>query len=265
MRKTACITGASRGIGRAAALKFAGQGYDLALCCAKNETALQETAAAAEQLGSRTLLFVGDLGDPEACGRFAEAIRKTFGRLDVLVNNAGISKIGLIQDLTPGEWEELINVNLTSVYNTCHFAVPLMLRQHSGRIINISSQWGCAGASTEAAYAATQGGVNAFTRAGPQQYTGERHCLRSDRHGYEPFFFGRRPPAYKGRDPGRALRLSGGCGGSCQQSYKYNLIPHRSDHRSGRRLDLIIRQPLYKSGALAAFPAPLRICCHPAS
>ena len=165
MRKTACITGASRGIGRAAALKFAGQGYDLALCCAKNETALQETAAAAEQLGSRTLLFVGDLGDPEACGRFAEAIRKTFGRLDVLVNNAGISIHGLLQDMTVSEWDTMIRTNLSSVFYLSRLAIPMMLHQGGGKIINVSSVWGAAGASCETAYSAAKGGVNAFTKA----------------------------------------------------------------------------------------------------
>ena len=165
MRKTACITGASRGIGRAAALKFAGQGYDLALCCAKNETALQETAAAAEQLGSRTLLFIGDLGDPEACGRFAEAIRKTFDRLDVLVNNAGISIHGLLQDMTVSEWDTLIRTNLSSVFYLSRLEIPMMLHQGGGKIINVSSVWGAAGASCEAAYSAAKGGVNAFTKA----------------------------------------------------------------------------------------------------
>ena len=146
------ITGASRGIGRAVAERLAADGYDLHLICRKNENLLKELP------GHH---YIGNVGDHH----FVSEIFQKIDRLDVLVNNAGISKIGLIQDLTPGAWEELFNVNLTSVYNTCHFAVPLMLRQHSGRIINISSQWGCAGASTEAAYAATKGGVNAFTRS----------------------------------------------------------------------------------------------------
>ena len=163
MRKTACITGASRGIGRAAALKFAGQGYDLALCCANNETALRETAAAAERLGSRTLLFVGDLGDPEACTRFFDEIRKTFGRLDVLVNNAGISIHGLLQDMTVSEWDTMIRTNLSSVFYLSRLAIPMMLHQGGGKIINISSVWGAAGASCE--YSAAKGGVNAFTKA----------------------------------------------------------------------------------------------------
>lgn len=165
MRKTACITGASRGIGRAAALKFAGQGYDLALCCAKNEAALRETAAAAERLGSRILLFVGDLGDPETCERFFDGIRKTFGRLDVLVNNAGISFHGLLQDMAVSAWDAMIRTDLSSVFYLSRLAIPMMLHQGGGKIINISSVWGAAGASCETAYSAAKGGVNAFTKA----------------------------------------------------------------------------------------------------
>ncbi len=165
MRKIVCVTGASRGIGKAAALKFAGKGYDLALCCAKNETALRETAAEAERLGSRTLQFVGDLGDPAACGRFFEKIRETFGRLDVLVNNAGISIHGLLQDMTIEEWDTMIRTNLNSVFYLSRLAIPMMLRQGGGRIINVSSVWGAAGASCETAYSAAKGGVNAFTKA----------------------------------------------------------------------------------------------------
>ena len=165
MRKTVCITGASRGIGKAAALKFAAEGYDLALSCVKNESALRETAAEAEQLGSRTMLFVGDMGDPEACSRFFKLIRETFGRLDGLVCNAGISRHGLFQDMQPEEWDEMLRTNLSSVFYLSRLAVPMMLHRGGGKIITVSSVWGAAGASCETAYSAAKGGVNAFTKA----------------------------------------------------------------------------------------------------
>ena len=165
MRKTVCITGASRGIGKAAALKFAAEGYDLALSCVKNESALRETAAEAERLGSRTMLFVGDIGDPEACSRFFKLIRETFGRLDVLVCNAGISRHGLFQDMQPEEWDEMLRTNLSSVFYLSRLAVPMMLHRGGGKIITVSSVWGAAGASCETAYSAAKGGVNAFTKA----------------------------------------------------------------------------------------------------
>ncbi len=85
--------------------------------------------------------------------------------LDVLVNNAGISYIGLLQDMTPEEWDRVLSTNLTSCFLTCRLAVPLMVHAKKGRILNISSVWGAAGASTEAAYSASKGAVNSLTKA----------------------------------------------------------------------------------------------------
>ena len=88
-----------------------------------------------------------------------------FHHIDVLVNNAGISYIGLLTDMSPDDWQRIVNTNLTSVFNSCRLAVPGMVHEHSGTIINISSVWGCCGASCEVAYSATKGGINAFTQA----------------------------------------------------------------------------------------------------
>ena len=92
-------------------------------------------------------------------------MKKEFGNVDILINNAGISMIGLFQDMTRDEWERIINTNLGSLYNCCHFAIPDMVKNKCGKIINISSVWGIAGASCEVAYSASKGGVNALTRA----------------------------------------------------------------------------------------------------
>ncbi len=150
--KIALITGASRGIGRAVAEKLAKENYILYLICRQNAELIQDMP------GKH---FIGDVGDYE----FVSEVFREIPKLDVLINNAGISKIGLLQDMTKEEWEEIISVNLSSVFHTCHFAVPLMLKQHSGKIINISSRWGEVGASMECAYSASKGGVNALTRA----------------------------------------------------------------------------------------------------
>ena len=166
-KKTALVTGASGGIGRAAALKFAEAGYDLVLCCGKRTGLLEETAALAGAKGSRCFLFTGDLGDAAECSRlFREAFES--GRCsgpDVLVNNAGTSHLGLFQDMTPEEWDRLIRTDLSSVFYMTRLAVPRMLSLGHGKIINVSSVWGTAGASCEAAYSAAKGGVNALTRA----------------------------------------------------------------------------------------------------
>ena len=151
-KKYALVTGASRGIGRGIARELNMAGYELILVCRSN------TDMMADLPGKH---FTGDIGDYG----FVRSIFNEIDQLDLLVNNAGISKIGLLQDMQPADWNEMLRTNLTSVYNTCHFASALMVRQHSGSIINISSQWGNVGASMEVAYSAAKGGVNAFTKA----------------------------------------------------------------------------------------------------
>lgn len=165
-RKTACITGASRGIGRAIAEVFAADGYDLFLTCHKNEKMLQEFCSQLEEKYSVSCAtFAGDIGDANQTEQLFTMIEEKRGRLDVLVNNAGISWHGLLTDMTPDEWNTMINTNLSSVFYTSRLAIPLMLKRHRGKIINISSVWGCVGASCETAYSAAKGGVNAFTQA----------------------------------------------------------------------------------------------------
>ena len=99
--------------------------------------------------------------------------------LDVLVNNAGISHIGLLQDMTDDEWDEVIGTNLSSAFYTCRCAIPLMLRKHTGRILNISSVWGNVGASLETAYSASKGGLNAFTRALSKELAPSGICVNA--------------------------------------------------------------------------------------
>lgn len=161
-KKNALITGASRGIGRATAECFAASGYDLILTCSNSIAALQETAAALqEKYGIQCSAVKCDMGNENDVLRLFEALNT----LDVLVNNAGIAHIGLLTDMTADEWHRLLAVNLDSCFFTCRSAIPLMLKKHSGHIINVSSVWGTQGASMEVAYSASKGGMNAFTRA----------------------------------------------------------------------------------------------------
>lgn len=160
--KHAIITGASRGIGRAIAEKLAGRGYNLTITCINNVDKLNELAGQlrkAYKITCRT--FAGDLSDPSQADRLFEDVKE----LDVLVNNAGISYVGLIQDMTVEEWNRVISTNLSSAFYCSRLAIPLMLSKKNGCIINISSVWGEHGASTEVAYSASKGGLNAFTRA----------------------------------------------------------------------------------------------------
>ena len=108
---------------------------------------------------------MGDMGDMSQCEKLFKQIKKQFGTLDVLVNNAGISYIGLLQDMKSEDWERIIRTNLTSVFNLSRLAIPCMVSQKYGKIINISSVWGNVGAACEVAYSATKGGINAFTKA----------------------------------------------------------------------------------------------------
>ncbi len=164
-KKVVLVTGASRGIGKAIAVKFAKKGYHVIINCAHREQELLQAKKEIESYQVSCTAFLGDVGDLAACEQLFAQIRKQYGTLDVLVNNAGISYIGLLQDMTAADWERIIRTNLTSVFNCCKLAIPMMLQAGQGKIVNISSVWGNVGASCEVAYSATKGGINAFTKA----------------------------------------------------------------------------------------------------
>ena len=165
MKKTILITGASSGIGQAAALAFAAPENRLVLVSRKNKEGLQKTADEATAKGAQVLTLYADVSDYEACKSLVLQATAQFGDIDLLINDAGISHIGLFQDMTPDEWQRVMNVNIGSVMNLCHLVIPSMVRRHQGRIINVSSVWGNVGASCEVAYSASKGAVNSFTKA----------------------------------------------------------------------------------------------------
>ena len=165
MRKTVLITGASRGIGRAAATAFAKAGYNLVITCSKTETELLQLKTELEKTyAADVLTSVGDIADFAYVTELFGQVSKRFAGVDVLINNAGISYVGLLEDMTIEQWNRMVGVNLTSVFFTCKLAIPYMLSKKSGKIINISSVWGNVGASCEVAYSACKGGMNAFTK-----------------------------------------------------------------------------------------------------
>lgn len=176
MNRTVLITGASRGIGKACAELFAKEGADLILICLKSQAELKELAASlTEKYGTSCRLFFGDVADVH----FIDGMFDQIGRLDVLVNNAGISYTGLLHLMTPDEWQHVMDVNLNSCFYTARRAVPLMLNDHRGHIINISSVWGNAGASMEVAYSASKAGINGFTKALAKELAPSHICVNA--------------------------------------------------------------------------------------
>ncbi|MCH5267882.1 MAG: SDR family NAD(P)-dependent oxidoreductase [Lachnospiraceae bacterium] len=163
--KTAVVTGASRGIGRAIATHLARAGYDLAICCRSDREALEDTANTVRSLGQNCLTFMGDMGDSSCVSAFFDKIRHNTPDIDLLVNNVGMSYVGLLQDMHDEDWDRLLQTNLSSAFYCCREIIPSLLSRKSGKIIMISSVWGETGASMEAAYSATKAGINGLTKA----------------------------------------------------------------------------------------------------
>lgn len=165
-KKNVLITGASRGIGRSTALRFAHEGYHVFLNCNTSIDALEDTKQTIDAHYPGCCTSVpADVGNPGAVRKMFDVIYNRCDSLDVLVNNAGISHIGLLMDMTDEEWNRVIRTNLSSVFYCCRAVVPKMVSKHSGNIVNISSMWGVSGASCEACYSASKAGVNGLTQA----------------------------------------------------------------------------------------------------
>ena len=162
--RTAIVTGGSRGIGRAIALGLAREGAKVAVVYAGNTAAADETVAAITDAGGEAVAKQCDVKDTDAAAELVGGIVDDWGKLDVLVNNAGIIRDGLFATMSPANWRDVIETNLTGVYNLCHAAVRPMMSARYGRIVNMSSV--AAGMSNpgQANYAASKGGVEGFTR-----------------------------------------------------------------------------------------------------
>ncbi len=163
--KTALVTGGTKGIGKAVALAFLQQGYEVVINYNSNE----ETALATQEefniQGYCPILLRADVSDELQVKAMFREFFGIYDRLDVLVNNAGISLIRVIQDTTPADWDNIFGVNVKGVYHCCRAVADKMIGCGGGSIINIASIWGEVGASCEAAYSASKGAVIAFTKA----------------------------------------------------------------------------------------------------
>lgn len=163
--KTALITGGTKGIGKAVAQRFLEEGYEVILNYWHDEDSALATQNEFNELDYCPVLMRADVSNEVQVKEMFAEIFRIFGGLDVLVNNAGISKVNVIQDTTLADWEEVNGVNLRGVFLCSREAVRSMISHGRGAIVNIASVWGEVGASCEVAYSATKGGVIAFTKA----------------------------------------------------------------------------------------------------
>ncbi len=158
--KTVLITGASRGIGAAVAREFAQNGYRVIINYNKSK---EKALLLAEEIGA--LAIYADVSKSEEVKKMFEEIEKKYGGVDVLINNAGISQIKLFSDITEQDWDEMFSINVKGMFNCTKSALPYMIHKKCGKIINVSSMWGIAGASCEVHYSASKASVIGFTKA----------------------------------------------------------------------------------------------------
>jgi 3-oxoacyl-[acyl-carrier protein] reductase len=163
--KSAIVTGGSRGLGRAIALRLAEQGADVGFSFLGNEAAAAETTAAVEALGRRAIAHQGDVRNPESADALIKAGLEAFGKLDILVNNAGITRDDLIMRMSVDDWRDVIETNLFGAFYAIKAVTRPMLRARRGRIINITSVSGQAGQTGQANYSSAKAGLIGLTKA----------------------------------------------------------------------------------------------------
>lgn len=163
--KTALITGGTKGIGKAVALAFLERGYEVVLNYCHDERSALATQEEFNMLGYCPVLLRADVSDEGQVRAMFKEFFSIYDRLDVLVNNAGISVVKVIQDTSPADWNRVFDVNVKGMYLCCREVVDKMIFAGGGAIVNVSSVWGEVGASCEVAYSASKGAVIAFTKA----------------------------------------------------------------------------------------------------
>lgn len=164
MSKTVLITGGTRGIGRATALLFAKKGWNVAFTYLKNDNLAEKLCDEITELGTGVLAVKCDVSNSDDCNNAILSTCKRFGKIEALVNNAGISQIKLVIDMTDNDWKNMFNVNINGVFYMSRAAIPHMLNRNC-TIVNVTSMWGRCGASCEAHYSAAKAGVIGFTQA----------------------------------------------------------------------------------------------------
>ncbi len=165
MSKTALVTGGSRGIGKACALELAKNGFDIAITYVGNDEAANQTISELSALGIKAKAYKFDISDKTACSEAVEKVMAEFERIDVLVNNAGITRDGLFIRMNDENWEAVINTNLNSAFYMTQPVSKIMMKQREGCIINMSSIVGVAGNAGQANYSAAKAGLIGLTKS----------------------------------------------------------------------------------------------------
>ncbi len=163
--KTALITGASRGIGKQIALRFAQEGCNIAFTDLQIDEAAEQTRHEIEQSGVVVRAYSGNAADSESAHAIVQQVKEDFGRIDILVNNAGITRDGLLVRMSESQWDLVLTVNLKSAFNFIHACAPVMMSQRSGSIISMSSVVGLGGNAGQANYAASKAGLIGLTKS----------------------------------------------------------------------------------------------------
>lgn len=163
--KVALVTGASKGIGKATSMKFAAEGADIAFTCLNLNEAAQQTIKDLETFGHKVKVYLSDASSFDETHKTVQQVLEDFGRIDILVNNAGRTKDGLMLRMSEEQWDSVINSNLKSAFNFIHALTPIMARQRSGSIINISSVVGVSGNAGQANYSASKAGMIGLTKS----------------------------------------------------------------------------------------------------
>lgn len=164
-KRVALITGAGRGIGKQIAITLAKEGFDIAINYRKENEDLENTKKQIKEAGSKCLAVKGDVSNYEDCESFIKEVIEEYGKIDVLVNNAGITKDNLLMRMKKEDFEDVINVNLVGTFNVTKNVIPYMMKARSGRIVNISSVVGISGNAGQTNYSASKAGIIGFTKS----------------------------------------------------------------------------------------------------
>jgi 3-oxoacyl-[acyl-carrier protein] reductase len=184
--QVAVVTGGSRGIGEAVAVRLASEGADVALCASRSAEAAERVAGQVRELGRRALVAQVDVADAASVDAFITSVVSGFGRLDVLVNNAGVTRDGLLLRMEDDAWDRVIDVNLKGAFHTIRAAVRPMMKARRGRIINLSSVVGLRGNAAQANYAASKAGLIGLTKSVAREFASRGITANAVAPGYIP-------------------------------------------------------------------------------